>query len=441
MLALRTKQFRQPRKAQQRSGGTFILIADQQMDGSPDSGYPVFMNRTASALLHVGFVLTGVVTTLLGPMLPWLIARWALNDAQAGNLFTAQFVGSMTGVALSGIAVRRLGFRSALVLGYSVLALGVGLFAASVWPSALAPVFTYGIGLGITIPATNLCVSDANPQRRASALNLLNLAWGLGAVLCPALISILHRHLGETFLFPLLAVTLVLLTLTLAIPRTFSRSNVPGTSNAPAIKLEQCPPLNIPALIALAPLFFLYVGTESSLSGWIAAYARRLGNTSGSAWLLASSLFWAALLVGRAAAPLALRRFSDFKVAIIGLTVAAFGTLILINAAAVPGILLAVTFCGLGLASVYPITIALMSHCFGQSASRVAPYLFALASMGGATLPWVVGHLSTRLGSLRSGLLLPLFTTILMLGLYIVAARSRFSKPASDDFQTRATHA
>jgi fucose permease len=34
--------------------------------------------------------------------------------------------------------------------------------------------------------------------------------------------------------------------------------------------------------------------------------------------------------------------------------------------------------------------------------------MFALASMGGATMPWIVGATSTRVGSLRAGLLIPL---------------------------------
>ena len=40
---------------------------------------------------HAAFVLTGTVTTLLGPLLPVLATRWALEDASAGLLFTAQF--------------------------------------------------------------------------------------------------------------------------------------------------------------------------------------------------------------------------------------------------------------------------------------------------------------------------------------------------------------
>src|SRR5260370_16612597 len=49
------------------------------------------------------FFPTGILTTLLGPMLTILIARWAMNDTQAGNLFLLQFLAMLMGVQLSGV--------------------------------------------------------------------------------------------------------------------------------------------------------------------------------------------------------------------------------------------------------------------------------------------------------------------------------------------------
>jgi fucose permease len=46
--------------------------------------------------------------------------------------------------------------------------------------------------------------------------------------------------------------------------------------------------------------------------------------------------------------------------------------------------------------------------------------MFSLASLGGASLPWLVGKVSTRFDSLRIGLTVPLASTMLMLALYVV---------------------
>ena len=39
--------------------------------------------RTPNVIVHSGFIVTGVVTVILGPILPILIARWSLTDERA----------------------------------------------------------------------------------------------------------------------------------------------------------------------------------------------------------------------------------------------------------------------------------------------------------------------------------------------------------------------
>jgi fucose permease len=75
---------------------------------------------------------------------------------------------------------------------------------------------------------------------------------------------------------------------------------------------------------------------------------------------------------------------------------------------------------GLGFSSVYPINISLLSHWFGETATRVSGAIFAIGNLGGATLPWVVGAVSTKTGSLRAGLSVPLCGALGMLVFYVV---------------------
>jgi fucose permease len=49
--------------------------------------------------------------------------------------------------------------------------------------------------------------------------------------------------------------------------------------------------------------------------------------------------------------------------------------------------------------------------------------LFALASCGGAFMPWLVGFVSTHDASLRAGLLAPLVGCLAMLGLQFVLSK------------------
>jgi len=120
-----------------------------------------------TAVAHAAFIPTGIVTVLLGPVLPALSARWLLNDAQAGEFFTAQFMASILGVALSGALVPRSGYRLAMIIGLVFMAAGVGFLPLGSRFVGLAGVACYGVGLGLTIPTCNLLVAEVNPANRA----------------------------------------------------------------------------------------------------------------------------------------------------------------------------------------------------------------------------------------------------------------------------------
>jgi MFS transporter, FHS family, glucose/mannose:H+ symporter len=131
-----------------------------------------------------------------------------------------------------------------------------------------------------------------------------------------------------------------------------------------------------------------------------------------------SIVFWGALLIGRALAPRVLRRLDEARLTLFGLVTAAIGISIVLIAKTLAVVFCGVSICGLGLASVFPIAIATLSSHYGAKASRVGGLMFALGGAGGATIPWVVGFLSTRFSDLRVGLCVPLLGMLIMLGLH-----------------------
>lgn len=397
------------------------------MAGAADSGQRQSLKST-TLLVNAAFVLTGVMTTLLGPMLPVLSARWALNDTQAGYLFTAQFVGSMLGVGLSGLLVQHYGYRGGIVTGLGVMAVGAFVLTQSSWLLGLASVAGYGIGLGLTIPASNLLIAEIHSERRAAALNWLNLSWGLGAAVCPfAVAALVPSHRTGLLLFGVAAVLLLL-----GFAFFFPSLKVP---QAPQSEKESATGASVwrsRFVPLLGCLFFLYVGTENGIGGWIASYAQRLQSAPGAVWAVAPSLFWASLLAGRALAASLLKRMRERELARIGLVVAACGVGILITAHTMETLLVGIGVSGLGLAPVFPIDISLVSFHFGGLAPRVTGLMFALAGLGGATLPGLVGRISTHFGSLKAGLYVPLLGSLAMLALFSLVGRPQQIESTSE---------
>jgi MFS transporter, FHS family, glucose/mannose:H+ symporter len=175
----------------------------------------------------------------------------------------------------------------------------------------------------------------------------------------------------------------------------------------------------------LGALFFVYVGTETSVGGWIASYARRIDLGPGTFWVMTPSFFWGALLAGRAIAPVLLKRLRETTVASAGLAFSLLGIALLLGAHAMTPIVIGAALAGLGLSSVFPINISLLSLWFGEMGVRIGGVMFALAGLGGATLPWLVGALSAHTGNLKAGLVVPLLGSAIMLVLYVANRQVR----------------
>jgi fucose permease len=170
-------------------------------------------------------------------------------------------------------------------------------------------------------------------------------------------------------------------------------------------------------LPTVAGLFFIYVGTETAVGGWVASYARRIDTHA--LWAITPSFFWGALLLGRFSAPLALRHIRETRLATAGVALAAVGILMLIAAKAMPTIMVGAAISGLGLSSVFPISVSLLTNWFGETAPRISGLIFSCGNLGGAVLPWAVGALSTHFGSLRAGFTVPLVGALSMVVFYL----------------------
>ncbi|MEO7274597.1 MAG: MFS transporter, partial [Vicinamibacterales bacterium] len=143
----------------------------------------------STAAFVAAFVLTGMVTTVLGPILPELLIAWHLTDAAGGALFSAQFTGSVTAGLISGLIVARLGDARTLAIGYALMTVGLLGLAGGSYAWGVTGACLVGLGMGCVIPPTNLLIARARPERAAAALGGLNFAWGLGASAWPLIVS------------------------------------------------------------------------------------------------------------------------------------------------------------------------------------------------------------------------------------------------------------
>jgi fucose permease len=366
---------------------------------------------------YASFVPIGIATVLLGPMLPTLSARWSLNYSQAGALFTVQYLASTVAVALSGVLVTRRGFRFAIKSGLLLMSAGVGLLLAGPKMMGIVCIAASGFGMGVAIPAANLLVAEVNPGRRSATLNLLNFCWSVGAVGCPFLVAAAARSQAIPFFLAGVAAFGLLVTIGIAVMPSYIVE--PSATKDAVQRTAAAIPWKSGAVLILAALFFLYVGVENGFGGWVASYAKSLGSLTPAMAVMTPSFFYAALMFGRWVAPLLLRRTDEIRLVQAGLLMACAGMAGLVSSHGLRGVTVSASLAGLGLSSVYPITISLLSREFGVASSRVGSLMFTMSNIGGAFLPWMVGASSTHFGSLKAGLAVPLIGCAAMYGLYL----------------------
>lgn len=379
--------------------------------------------RNQSALkiaLHAAFFVVGIVTVLLGQVLPVLIGRLKLNDEEAGFFFTAQFGGSIIGTILAAFLIRRIGALRSLVIAFALFAVGIGgLNFDSLW-LVRGGVFIFGIGIGLAIPATLLLTAALNPQKTTAALNLMSFVWGTGAIVSQPFVSFAGRGDLIAPSFILIAASVFFAVLLATISRKKTEQNLQLPPDGETERHQKSLWKSRTALLLVAFGFF-DVGIESGVSGWLTAYTLRSDLPPEISWLSATPLFFFFFVGGRGIAALLARRFTNNQIIWASLLLTLIGTILLLAASGWQTIFGGAAILGLGLAAVFPTNMARLTDVLGADAGSRAVPLFVMGSFGSITITWLIGYFSSLYNNdLRVGLAVLLGAAVALLILQII---------------------
>ena len=369
--------------------------------------------RLELAYLHLGFVLIGISMTMLGPVLPYFTRRWNLTDEQAGLFFSTQYFGTFLGTLVTSWLLPRLGFSKVISAGYLCFALGLACLGLGPWYFSIVFVAIGGTGYGLTNPSINLRATHLPSSNVAAAVSLLNFSWGIGAVSSPFLVAFFLGHLSLRALAGLLAACFLALALAHFVQKAdpiASLETRPKRSFAVWRATLQPAPW-----ISLALLFFLYVGVEISVGGWVALDEKRMAGFTAGKMAAAPAFFYGFLLLGRFLVPIALKHFSQRALSVGGLVLATVGVA-LVAFAQTPMVLHAgALLAGLGCGPQYPIYVTWLAAIFKDDATWLAALFFGAAGIGSSLIPWLVGVVASQTHSLHFGFMLPLASALLMI--------------------------
>ena len=369
-------------------------------------------------LMHYGLMLAGLGTALLGPILPLLAKQWAMADSQSGLLMMAKFCGAFLG----GVTVSRK-LRQSLLIGLLGGALGFGGFAVA--PSMIVgcvALFVGGFGLGQIITSVNILAGRRFTEHRGSALALLNFSFSLGAMLSALLAAwLLPRFTLRSVLagFAMLfAVGIVVFSIQMRIdPSTTEKVDVTALEAKPQTGLSRR------LYVYFACLLVLYGGLETCLSGWLTTFALRYGDKTLTVSEYTTLLLWMSLTLGRAGSSAVMMKVGEKTVQRWGLALAAIFTAGLATAHSAVTIAGFAVLLGLSLSPFFPATFALLMA--ERPTARQAGIVLAVSGLGAAALPWLMGVVSTKTGSLQVALGLPFAAAVMLLGMSLFAPKGQ----------------
>lgn len=373
--------------------------------------------RLVKVTLHAIFFLSGITTVLIGQVLPIFARHFSLTDLQVSYFFPAQFAGSLMGGYVTSRFAKRNDFVTASVIGGVLMAIGVLLMNFDMLSVCLAGFLLNGMGIGMTLPSINMLIIELNPSRAAPALSILNFCWGVGAIISKPFVDLFSAadSIGlTTFVLavPLFSSALVLF-------MAGGQEKAATTEKADSDEASDLRIWTMPIAWAIALFNFIHVGFESGIGGWLTTYTDRVEGQPLMHWFSPTLLYFLFFVIGRGVAPIFFRFLSENKMLMLGLLIVLAGMILTLSAGTVIALSIGATVAGFGTSWIFPTNVARFSRVFGPAAIKRATPLFIIGTLGAASSTWLIGFISDKTGSLRSGMVVLMVAVMLLIVLQI----------------------
>src|ERR1700684_1350742 len=337
----------------------------------------------------VAIFVYGMTAALLGTILPDLSDRFHLTPSQNGTIAFAQALGLIIASLAVGPLLDNEGKKLGLILGLAFIA--VALFAlprSSGFRSIVFLLFLLGVGGGIVVTGANALVSDVSEAHRATALNMVNLFFGLGGLVTPFIAANLFARNWIRLCYTVATLTV----LTLAVQ---AAAKMPAPSGAGGFVLaDAAPVLGRPLLFLLGLFLFLYVSCEVGIWNWLPRHLIAQGIPESRALNILSLGFALGLLIGRVGVSPILIRVPAITVLLFASVVMAISTFLMLRLSNPFTAAILVFLAGLSMAPVFPTTLAIVGDNFPRMAGTAIGLVITCGWIGLAVSSRIIGFIA-----------------------------------------------
>ena len=404
-----------------------VPIAPLERTAAPSVGNDVKYTAPLAVLTTL-FFMWGFLTCLNDILSPHLKALFDLNYFWAGFVQTAFFLAYFVMSLPSGRIVKRLGYKSGIIVGLVVAALGCLLFYPAAKAQAfwlfLAALFVLGSGITLLQVAANPFVAAlGKPETASSRLTLTQAFNSLGTTIAPhfgalVILAVAVKSTDELKLMSPAAVEGYRVAQANAVQVPYVGLAIALVALAVAISLSKLPKIDEGSegavraagdelrksaweyrhLVLGAVGIFVYVGAEVAIGNYLVSYFKQpyMGGLPEAAGAERVKFYWGAAMVGRFVGTLTLRLYRPGKL----LAVHAAGAVLLTAitmATTGPVAMWTILAVGFFNSIMFPTIFTLAIDGLGRH-TRQASGILCMAIVGGAVIPPIAGRIADSFG-------------------------------------------
>jgi fucose permease len=361
----------------------------------------------------VAIFVYGMLSAMLGTILPDLSDRFRLSPRQNGTIAFAQAIGLIIASLGVGPLIDNEGKKLGLIIGLALIATALfALPSASGFRSILFLLFLLGVGGGIVVTGANALVSDVGEAHRATALNMVNLFFGLGGLATPFIAANLFGRNWVRLCYTIAALTVV----SLAIEASTKMPEPARTGGF--VLADAAPVLGRPLLFLLGLFLFLYVSCEVGIWNWLPRHLIAQGIPESRALNILSLGFALGLLIGRVGVSPIFIRVPAITVLLCASVVMAISTFLMLRLSNPLTAAILVFLAGLSMAPVFPTTLAIVGDNFPRMAGTAIGFVITCGWIGLAVSSRIIGFIAGGdPRRLKKALLVIPVSAVLMVGL------------------------
>lgn len=346
------------------------------------------------------FFVNGIITIIIGSLLPYIRDAHELSYKFAGLLISTHSVGALISSYLGGVLPLYIGRRRSIVFFSSLGVVGFLLMITTGNHFLLALAFAFtGLNRGAVSNFNNAIINEI-ATGEGWALNLLHSIFAIGAFIAPFITMLFVRKDSSAWIY--VAVVVAILCVIEVI--VYARMPIPNEdlelknkkSKRSKNKIDWGFLKNKYYLVAVG-IMFTYLMAEQAFNGWLITYFTDSGIMSDNLAQVMASLLWFVILFGRLLYGYFSKSVEKTKLLLVGGTGYLIFMVFLIQARATSPVVIGIIGVGLFMSGIYPTTVASVGHITKEYPMALSVML-TTAVLGSIIMPLIIGTVADSMG-------------------------------------------